>query len=44
MGPKVEAALWFLERGGEEVVICHPEALIDAYDRGAGTLIRKENA
>lgn len=44
MGPKVEAALWFLERGGEEVVICHPEALIDAYDRGAGTHILKETA
>lgn len=43
MGPKVEAALWFLERGGDEVVICHPEALIDAYDRGAGTRIRREN-
>jgi carbamate kinase len=44
MGPKVEAALWFLERGGEEVVICHPEALLEAWDRRAGTLIRKETA
>lgn len=43
MGPKVEAALWFLERGGEEVVICHPEALIDAFEGRAGTRIRKEN-
>jgi carbamate kinase len=44
MGPKVEAALWFLEHGGDEVVICHPEALLDAFDRGAGTHIRKETA
>jgi carbamate kinase len=44
MGPKVEAALWFLERGGHEVVICHPEALLEAYDGRAGTLILKESA
>ncbi|MBI5711225.1 MAG: carbamate kinase [Candidatus Eisenbacteria bacterium] len=42
MGPKVEAAIYFLERGGEEVVICHPEALAEAYDGRAGTRIRKE--
>lgn len=43
MGPKVEAALWFLEHGGEEVLICHPEALIDAFENRAGTRILKEN-
>lgn len=42
MGPKVEAAVRFLERGGEEVVICHPEALVEAFDGRAGTRIRKE--
>ena len=42
MGPKVEAALYFLERGGEEAVICHPEALLDAFDGNAGTRILKE--
>jgi carbamate kinase len=42
MGPKVEAALYFLERGGEEVVICHPEALIEAFLGNAGTRIRKD--
>jgi carbamate kinase len=42
MGPKVEAAIHFLERGGEEVVICHPEALAEAFDGRAGTRIRKE--
>jgi carbamate kinase len=40
MGPKVEAALYFLEHGGEEVVICRPEALADAFDGRAGTRIR----
>jgi carbamate kinase len=43
MGPKVEAALYFLERGGEEAVICHPEALLEAFAGRAGTRIRKES-
>ncbi len=43
MGPKIEAALWFLEHGGEEVLICHPEALLDAFENRAGTRILKEN-
>ncbi len=42
MGPKVEAALYFLERGGETAVICHPEALLEAFEGRAGTRIRKE--
>jgi len=42
MGPKVEAALRFLECGGEEVVICHPDALIDAWEGRTGTIIRKD--
>ena len=42
MGPKVEAALYFLERGGEEVSICSPEMLAEAYDGRAGTHVRKE--
>jgi carbamate kinase len=41
MGPKVEAAIRFLERGGEEVVICRPEALTEAFLGRAGTIIRK---
>jgi carbamate kinase len=43
MGPKVEAALYFLERGGEEAVICHPEALIEAFAGNAGTRILKDS-
>lgn len=42
MGPKIEAALRFLDCGGEEVVICHPDALTDAWEGRAGTTIRKD--
>jgi carbamate kinase len=42
MGPKIEAALYFLERGGEEVLICHPDALLEAFEGRAGTRIVKE--
>lgn len=44
MGPKIEAAVHFLERGGEEVVICEPEALVAAFEGRAGTRIVKEAA
>ncbi len=39
MGPKVEAALDFLERGGKEVVITDPDHLADALAGKAGTHI-----
>ena len=41
MGPKVEAAIRFLERGGEIAVICRPDQLVQAFSGHAGTLIRK---
>ena len=41
MGPKVEAAIRFLERGGDEVIICQPDALAEAFDGRTGTTIRK---
>ena len=44
MGPKVEAAVYFLERGGEEVVICRPEALELATQGRAGTRVVRERA
>jgi carbamate kinase len=44
MGPKVEAALYFLERGGEEVSICSPDLLAEAWEGRAGTHVRKEPA
>jgi len=39
MGPKVEAAVWFLERGGEQAVITDLEHLVPAVDGKAGTRI-----
>jgi carbamate kinase len=39
MGPKVEAALEFLEAGGREVVICMPEQYAEACEGRAGTRI-----
>jgi carbamate kinase len=39
MGPKIEAALAFLEAGGDEVLITSPERLVDALDGAAGTRI-----
>ena len=40
MGPKIEAALDFLSRGGREVVITDPDHLSDALTGKAGTHIR----
>ncbi|HXV20524.1 MAG TPA: carbamate kinase [Desulfuromonadales bacterium] len=39
MGPKIEAAIEFLEGGGEEVLITLPENLADALDGKTGTRI-----
>lgn len=39
MGPKMEAALRFLEQGGREVIVCSPEDLGAALDGKAGTRI-----
>lgn len=41
MGPKVEAALEFLEQGGEEVIITSPEYLESALTSDGGTHITK---
>ncbi|MBU0553239.1 carbamate kinase [Myxococcota bacterium] len=42
MGPKIQAAIEFLDRGGERVIICHPSDLAAAFDGQAGTTITKE--
>lgn len=39
MGPKIEAAIEFLEAGGKEVIITIPELLEDALEGKAGTRI-----
>ncbi len=42
MRPKIEAAIFFLRRGGHEVIICRPESLLDAFAGKAGTRIYEE--
>ncbi|MBE3132041.1 MAG: carbamate kinase, partial [Acidobacteria bacterium] len=39
MGPKIDAALQFLARGGDEVIITSPRLLVDALHGLAGTRI-----
>lgn len=43
MGPKILAAIRFLEGGGEEVVICSHEKLVEALEKGAGTHIYRDD-
>ncbi len=40
MGPKIEAAVHFLNHGGLSATICASEDLVDAFDGKAGTTIR----
>lgn len=42
MGPKILAAVRFLEKGGDEVVICATEQLVQALEGGAGTHIYRD--
>ncbi len=44
MGPKILAAIRFLEAGGEEVVISSTEKLYDALEKAAGTHIYRDEA
>jgi carbamate kinase len=39
MGPKVRAALDFLERGGKEVIVTSPEKIVDSLEGTSGTRI-----
>jgi len=42
MGPKIEAAIDFLQTGGREVIISEPTMLLEACNNGAGTHIYPE--
>jgi carbamate kinase len=42
MAPKIEACIWFLERGGREAIITDPENLRNAVRGKAGTHIVKD--
>jgi carbamate kinase len=39
MGPKIEAAVEFVETGGEKAVVCRPEVVVEALAGRAGTVI-----
>jgi carbamate kinase len=39
MGPKIEAAVEFVESGGERAVVCRPEYVVEALSGRAGTVI-----
>ncbi|RCV64806.1 carbamate kinase [Methanophagales archaeon] len=39
MGPKIEAAVAFVECGGERAVVCRPEVVVEALDGRTGTVI-----
>ena len=41
MGPKIKAAINFLENGGEKVIITLPETIKDALEGKTGTIITK---
>ena len=36
MGPKIQAAVEFVEQGGERAVVCRPEGVVEALEGGAG--------
>ncbi len=39
MGPKIEAAVEFVENGGDRAVVCRPESVVEALEGRAGTMI-----
>jgi carbamate kinase len=39
MGPKIEATVEFVERGGDRAVVCRPEVVVEALAGRAGTVI-----
>src|SRR5262249_37950264 len=41
MGPKIDAAVRFVEAGGKEVVITRAESLADALEGTTGTVVRE---
>ena len=40
MGPKIEAAVEFVESGGERAVVCRPQFVVEAIAGRAGTVIK----
>jgi carbamate kinase len=42
MGPKIEASIWYLERGGKEALITNPENIERALEGATGTRITRD--
>lgn len=40
MGPKIEAAVEFVERGGDKAIVCRPGVVVEALAGRAGTVIK----
>ena len=41
MGPKIQAAVEFVEQGGERAVVCRPESVVEALEGRGGTVVEK---
>jgi carbamate kinase len=41
MGPKIQAAVEFVEQGGERAVVCRPEGVVEALEGRGGTVVEK---
>jgi carbamate kinase len=39
MGPKIQAAVEFVEQGGERAVVCRPEGVVEALEGRGGTVV-----
>ncbi|MCD4767662.1 MAG: hypothetical protein K8R34_14255, partial [Methanosarcinales archaeon] len=39
LGPKILAAVEFVEQGGERAVVCRPEGVVEALEGGGGTVV-----
>ena len=39
MGPKIQAAVEFVEQGGERAVVCKPEGVVEALEGRGGTVV-----
>jgi carbamate kinase len=42
MGPKIEAIIWYLERGGKQALITNPENIARALEGATGTRISRD--
>jgi len=41
MGPKIQAAVEFVEQGGERAVVCRPEGVVEALEGRGGTVVER---